>query len=84
MRTATTTRTLAEYQVGTGLVRPDFFDWPKHLLAVVAERRPKLVIWMGSANDGQEILVHGAYQAVGSRLWDAAYGPQCLRPCGRW
>jgi lysophospholipase L1-like esterase len=71
---ATTTRTLAEYQVGTGLVRPDFFDWPKHLLAVAAERRPKLVIWMGSANDGQEILVNGAYQAVGSRLWDAAYG----------
>jgi lysophospholipase L1-like esterase len=68
-----TTRTLAEYQVGTGLVRGDFFDWPRHLLAVVAERRPKLVIWMGSANDGQDIIVDGADQPVGSRLWDAAY-----------
>jgi lysophospholipase L1-like esterase len=75
---ATTTRTLAEYQVGTGLVRPDFFDWPRHLLAVAAERRPKLVIWMGSANDGQEILVNGAYQAVGTRSWDAAYGATVL------
>ncbi|MGO8876675.1 MAG: DUF459 domain-containing protein [Acidimicrobiales bacterium] len=70
---STTTRTLAEYQVGTGMVRPDFFDWPSHLLAVVAARRPKLVIWMGSANDDQEILVDGLYRPVGSRLWDAAY-----------
>jgi lysophospholipase L1-like esterase len=69
----TTTRTLAEYQVGTGLVRSDFFDWSRHLLAVAAERRPKLVIWMGSANDGQEILVDGEYRAVGTPLWDAAY-----------
>jgi len=66
-------RTLAEYQVGTGLVRPDFFDWPHHLLAVVAARRPRLVIYMGSANDGQELLVDGTYQAVGSRLWRAAF-----------
>ena len=70
---STTTRTLAEYQVGTGLVRSDFFNWPKHLLAVAAERRPKLVIWMGSANDGQEILVDGEYRPVGSPLWNAAY-----------
>jgi len=67
-------QTLAEYQVGTGLVRPDFFDWSRHLLAVVAARRPRLVIYMGSANDGQELLVQGAYQPVGSRLWRAAYG----------
>ncbi|MGD0592989.1 MAG: DUF459 domain-containing protein [Acidimicrobiales bacterium] len=71
---STTTRTLAEYQVGTGMVASYFFNWPKHLLAVAAERRPKLVIWMGSANDGQELLVDGAYRPVGSRLWDVAYG----------
>ncbi|HXY46137.1 MAG TPA: DUF459 domain-containing protein, partial [Acidimicrobiales bacterium] len=71
---STTTRTLAEYQVGSGFVVSAFFNWSKHLLAVAAARRPKLVIWMGSANDGQEILVDGAYQAVGSRLWDSAYG----------
>lgn len=55
-------------------MRSDFFDWSRHLLAVVAARRPKLVIWMGSANDDQEFLVDGAYRAVGSRLWDRAYG----------
>jgi lysophospholipase L1-like esterase len=67
-------RTLAEYQVGSGLVSPGFFDWSRHLLAVVAARRPRLVIYMGSANDGQDLVVDGADQAVGSHLWDKAYG----------
>lgn len=71
---ATTTRTLAEYQVGSGLVVPGYFDWPRHLLAEAKARRPKLVIFMGSANDNQDLLVHGAYQPVGSAGWDAAYG----------
>jgi len=67
-------RTLAEYEVGSGLVSPEFFDWSRHLLAVVAARRPKLVIYMGSANDGQDLIVEGAYQPVGSPLWRKAYG----------
>ena len=66
--------TLAEYQVGSGLVVPAYFDWPRHLLALVAERRPKLVIYMGSANDGQDLVVDGADQAPGTPLWRAAYG----------
>ena len=66
-------RTLAEYQVGTGLVSPEFFDWSRHLLAVVAALRPRLVIYMGSANDGQDLLVDGAFQPVGSRLWRRSY-----------
>ena len=70
---STTTKTLAEYQVGTGLLRSGFFDWPRHLLGVVAERRPKLVIWMGSANDGQAVIINGRYAAVGSPLWVSAY-----------
>jgi hypothetical protein len=66
-------RTLAEYQVGSGLVSPGFFDWRRHLLAVVAALSPRLVIYMGSANDGQDLFVDGAFQTVGSRLWRKAY-----------
>ena len=71
--TSSRLRTLAEYQVGSGLVASDYFNWPRHILAIVAARRPKLVIYMGSANDGQELLVDGAYQPVGSPLWREAY-----------
>jgi hypothetical protein len=67
-------KTLAEYQVGSGLIVPSFFDWARHVLAVVAERRPKLVIYMGSANDGQALLVNGAIAQVGSPAWRTAYG----------
>ena len=66
-------RTLSEYQVGSGLVVPSYFDWAHHLLAVVAARRPRLVIYMGSANDGQELLVGGTYRPVGSPAWRAEY-----------
>ncbi len=66
-------RTLVEYQVGSGLVSPEYFDWQHHLLAVVAALQPKLVIYMGSANDGQDLFVDGAFQPVGSRLWRKAY-----------
>lgn len=69
----TTTRTLSEYQVGSGLLVQSYFDWPKHLLAVAAARRPKLVIWMGSANDGQAVIVNGRVAAVGSPAWDVRY-----------
>jgi hypothetical protein len=72
--TSSRLRTLAEYQVGSGLVSPGYFDWARHLLAVVAARRPKLVIYMGSANDGQALLVDGAVEPVGSPSWRQAYG----------
>ena len=68
-----TTRTLAEYQVGTGLVANGFFDWQRHLLAVTAARRPRLVIFMDGANDAQAMIVGGQVRDVGSARWDAAY-----------
>ena len=67
-------RALCEYQVGSGLLVPSYFDWARHLLAVTAELHPRLVIYMGSANDGQALLVNGAIAAVGSRAWRQAYG----------
>ena len=68
------TRALAEYQVGSGLLVPAFFDWSRHLLAVTAALRPRLVIYMGSANDGQDMLVGGVIRSVGSPAWRREYG----------
>jgi hypothetical protein len=68
------TAALAEYQVGSGLLVPSFFDWSRHLLAVTAALRPRLVIYMGSANDGQPLYIAGAVRAVGSPDWRQAYG----------
>ncbi len=67
-------RTLAEYQVGSGLVVPAYFNWPRHLLAVAAAEHPKLVIYMGSANDGQDLPWRGGFAVVGSPEWKKVYG----------
>ncbi|HXY91514.1 MAG TPA: DUF459 domain-containing protein [Acidimicrobiia bacterium] len=56
-------KTLAEYQVGTGLVRNEFWDWPKHMDAVVRARDPQITVFMVGANDDQGIEVDGtSYQ----------------------
>ncbi len=65
--------TLSEYQVGTGLLVPGFFDWSSHLAAMVAARHPKVVVFMGSANDAQPVATGGTDAAVGSPAWDALY-----------
>jgi uncharacterized protein len=52
-------RTLAEYQVGTGLNRDEFWDWPKHMDAVVRARDPQVSVFMVGANDDQPITADG-------------------------
>jgi hypothetical protein len=68
------TPTLCEYQVGSDLEVPGYFDWTRHLQAMVLARRPRLVVYMGSANDGQPLFYKGAFQQPGSAGWRAAYG----------
>jgi hypothetical protein len=52
-------KTLAEYQVGTGLNRDEFWDWPKHMDAVVRARDPQVTVFMVGANDDQPITADG-------------------------
>lgn len=48
---------LAEYQVGTGLVRSEYWDWHRHMDAVVRARDPQVVVFMVGANDNQSLAV---------------------------
>jgi hypothetical protein len=64
---------LAEYQVGTGLVRNEFWDWPKHMDAVVRARDPQVSVFMVGANDDQPIAVDGTSYKPPDAHWVAAY-----------
>jgi hypothetical protein len=64
---------LAEYQVGTGLVRDEFWDWPKHLDAVVRARNPQVSVFMVGANDDQGIDVNGTALHPPDRAWVDEY-----------
>jgi len=64
---------LAEYQVGTGLVRAEFWDWPKHMDAVVRARDPQVSVFMVGANDDQPIEVDGTSYSPPDPHWVRAY-----------
>jgi uncharacterized protein len=59
--------------IGTGLARPDVFDWPAKLREATASRPEAVVIMLG-ANDGQNLkTAAGAVVAEGSPGWGAEY-----------
>jgi hypothetical protein len=44
-----------DFKVSSGLVRPDFFDWPKHLQEQIAKINPDIVVINFGGNDTQGI-----------------------------
>ena len=66
-------KTYPEYQVGTGIVRGDYFDWRRHLQGVMNARRPDVVVFMSGANDSQDYVIDGVYYPNGSAVWRKRY-----------
>ncbi|MEZ5453207.1 MAG: DUF459 domain-containing protein [Thiothrix sp.] len=62
-----------EGKYSTGLTRPDYFDWPSHLTALLDEHRPDLLIVNMGANDPQDIVEQGKRYHVGDQGWNAIY-----------
>ena len=64
-----------DYHISTGLVRPDFFDWPGHLRAVMARPAPpEALVLMIGGNDTQPMLgPSGQVLATGSEPWFDEY-----------
>ena len=67
-------KTEVEYRFSTGLSRPDYFDWPARLHAVIREQDPEVFVAMFGANDGQNIAVDGEVLTFGSPEWQEEYG----------
>jgi LysM repeat protein len=68
-----------DYRNSSGLVRPDFFDWPTHLRQSIPAAKPDIVIAVFGLNDAQSFLStdtqagSAAGQAVDSPEWRAEY-----------
>lgn len=45
-----------DFHVSTGLARPDYFNWPEHLVKNVLPTDPKILVIMFGANDGQNMV----------------------------
>jgi len=50
-------------RISTSLARPDYFNWPAHLAALVADDAPEVVVFFIGANDHQDML-----NSAGERL----------------
>jgi uncharacterized protein len=61
------------YQVGTGLARPDVYDWPSAISHEMATVNPDVVILIFGANDDQDMEVAGQRFSLQSPAWQQEY-----------
>jgi hypothetical protein len=65
---------MLDYHISTGLVRPDFFNWPAQLQAKVKAFDPGAVAVMFGANDNQAVQTpSGEIYQFGSDGWKKEY-----------
>ncbi len=64
-----------DYHVSTGIARPDYFNWPEHLVkGVLPKDQPSILVMMFGANDGQNMTdLQGRALQRGSPEWLAEY-----------
>ncbi|MEA2555231.1 MAG: uncharacterized protein QOI60_562 [Actinomycetota bacterium] len=62
-------------RISTGLARPDYFDWPASMEALVQSYQPDLVIVMLGENDAQSLVnAEGRLETpIGTPTWRAGY-----------
>jgi lysophospholipase L1-like esterase len=61
-------------QIGTGLARPDVYDWPNAVNQELVKAKPDAVIFMFGANDDQDMQAGGHRVVRGTPAWKAEYG----------
>lgn len=60
-------------KVSSGLVRPDFFDWPKRLARALDEFRPHVTVMLFGGNEKQTMRYEEQSLAPFSEAWSAEY-----------
>jgi hypothetical protein len=60
-------------QIGTGLARPDVYDWPGTIAREVQETQPNVVVLTFGANDDQDMKASGHYLVRATPEWQAEY-----------
>ena len=66
-------RVIKAFRSGTGLARPDVFDWMQEYPAMIGSEKPDAVVVAIGANDGQGIVDDGKALPFGSDAWVKTY-----------
>lgn len=72
-------RAVRAFRSGTGLSRPDVFDWMNEYPAMLGADKPDTVIVAIGANDGQNFIENGKVLDFGSDAWTVAYEQRLTR-----
>ena len=59
--------------VATGLARPEVFNWPDHMAAVIADQNPDALVLTLGSNDDQTLTGDGGVGPFGTDAWIAEY-----------
>jgi len=57
----------------TGLARPDYYDWPAHLKALLNQYHPQVVMILIGGNDAQSFDYNNGVVDFGSAQWHTIY-----------
>jgi uncharacterized protein len=57
----------------SGLVRDDFYDWPKEIGPLIETHRPAIIVVMVGANDRQSMTLNGKRETTRSPAWTVEY-----------
>ena len=66
-------RIVKAFRSGTGLARPDVFNWMDEYPAMIGAEDPDVVIVAIGANDGQGFVENGKVLPYGSQAWVGTY-----------
>lgn len=66
-------RVAQAYQLGTGLARPDVYDWMRVVPALLERERPSFVVVSLGANDGTNLREGGEQIDFGQPRWRQVY-----------
>jgi uncharacterized protein len=61
------------FQIGTGLARPDVYNWPAEIANEMATVNPDVVIFIFGANDDQDMETNGHRFVLQSADWQQEY-----------
>jgi uncharacterized protein len=62
-----------DVQIGTGLARPDVYDWPVEIAKEVQQAQPQVVVVTFGANDDQDMRAGSEYFVRATPAWQAEY-----------
>lgn len=62
-----------DWEVGSGLARPDVINWPERLKAAMDQHDPEVVVVGFGGNDAQDMATDDGRVSVGTPEWAAEY-----------